>query len=102
MEKLEAVIPIDKATPCPECGGFVFFDWGLKVLNTAYISLTPRFTGAAGTDNVMVCAECHHPVVQIGSDFFDAVNFIPKATIETLIREGQARHHQVPVRAMDP
>ena len=80
----------------------MFFDWGLKVLDTAFKSLTPRFEGVADSSNVLICAECHHPVVKVAGDFYDAETFIPKATIEKLIKEGQARHHQVPVHAMDP
>lgn len=102
MQKLEAVVAADKAVACPECGGFVFFDWGLKLLDTAYNSRSPRADGYAGSSHVNICATCHHPVVNVAGDFYDAETFIPKSTIESLIREGQARHHQVPVRAMDP
>lgn len=102
MKKLEEVLAADKAVACPECGGFVFFDWGLKVLDTAYKGRGPRFEGTADQSNVLVCAGCHHPIVNVSGDFYDAETFIPKTTIETLIREGQARHHQVPVPAMDP
>jgi hypothetical protein len=80
----------------------VFFDWGLKILDTAFKSVTTRLDGFADSSNVNICAGCHHPVVKVGGDFFDAETFIPKTTIEKLIQEGQARHHQVPVRAMDP
>lgn len=103
MKKLEDVLPVDKAVACPECGGFVFFDWGLKLLETAYRgAVGQRFEGHAEAANVHVCAGCHHPVVNMSGDVYDAETFIPKDTIEKLIQEGQARHHQVPVRAMDP
>ena len=102
MKRLEEVLPPEKAVTCPECNGFVFFDWGLKLLHTETPGTGPRVQGWATAGNVHVCASCHHPVVWQGGDYYDAENFIPKDTIETLIREGQARHHQVPVRAMDP
>lgn len=104
MKKLEEVLAVDKAVACPGCGGLVFFDWGLKLLHTEGASgaLGPRVKDWATMGNVQVCASCHHPVVWQGGDYYDAENFIPKATIEKLIQEGQARHHQVPVRAMDP
>ena len=102
MQKLESVLAADKAVACPECGGFVFFDWGLKLLSLETMGKSPRYQDWASSGNIQICATCHHPVVWQGGDYYDAETFIPKASIETLIKEGQARHHQVPVRAMDP
>ena len=102
MKKLEEVLAADKAVACPECGGFVFFDWGLKLLHTESVGTGPRTQDWSTNGNVQVCAGCHHPVVWMGGDYYNAETFIPKTTIEKLIQEGQARHHQVPVRAMDP
>jgi hypothetical protein len=102
VKKLEEVLAVDKAVACPECGGLVFFDWGLKLLHTETVGAGPRTKDWGTAGNVQICASCHHPAVWQGGDYYDAGNFIPKDTIETLIREGQARHHQVPVRAMDP
>lgn len=99
---LSTVVTPEKAVACPECGGFVFFDWGLKVLHRNTQGAGPRVKDWTDWNSVQVCAGCHHPIVAVGGDFYDAIEFIPKGTIETLIREGQARHHQVPVRAMDP
>lgn len=102
MPSLAEVLAVDRAVACPECGGFVFFDWGLKLLHQEAAGIGPRVRDWATNGNVHICATCHHPVVWMGGDYYDAIEFIPKDTIDTLIREGQARHHQVPVRAMDP
>ena len=102
LAPLSAVLTPANTIACPACGGFLFFDWGLKVLDVAYKSVTPRFEGVGSTNNVHLCASCHHPIVAVGSDYYDADEFIARETIEKLIREGQAREHRVPVSAMDP
>jgi hypothetical protein len=102
LPMLSEVVPLEKAVACPECGGFTFFDWGLKVLHRNSVGAGPRVKDWSDYNHVHVCANCHHPIVVVGGDFYDAIEFIPTETIEALIREGQARHHQVPVRAMDP
>jgi cytochrome c553 len=102
MQKLAEVLPIDKAVPCPSCGGFVFFDWGLKVLDVAYKGRSPRFEGHADQSNVMICASCHHPVVTVAGDYYDAAEFVSQDTIARVLQTGQARQHRVPVPVMDP
>lgn len=102
MKPLSDVMPPGKTVSCPNCGGFVFFDWGLKLLHRETSGVGPRVADWAQAGNVQVCANCHHPVVWMGGDYYDAVEVIDKETIEKLIREGQARSHAVPVRAMDP
>jgi hypothetical protein len=101
MKLLESLLTPEKTIACPECGGFVFFDWGLKFLHIEP-GLGPRTEGWQSQGGVVICAGCHHPVVWAGGDYYDAATYIPKDTIEKLIREGQARSHAVPVRAMDP
>ena len=91
MNVLEEVLPVDKAVACPECGGFVFFDWGLKLLDAQYHGRTPRLANMADSSNVLICAGCHHAVVNREGDYYDAASFIPKATIETLLREEIGR-----------
>lgn len=102
MKALEEILTPEKTVACPDCGGFVFFDWGLKLLHTENAGTGPRVQGWQSSGNVTICASCHHPVVWMGGDYYDAGTYIPKDTIARLIRDGQARVHSVPVRAMDP
>lgn len=102
MKMLSEVLPPERMVTCPECGSFTFFDWGLKLLHREHAGVGPRVQDWSTSGNVNVCAGCHHPVVWMGGDYYDGIEAIPKESIEKLIREGQARHHQVPVRAMDP
>jgi hypothetical protein len=102
MQMLSTVLGPDKAIACPECGAHVFFDWGLKVLFRDSGGVGPRVQNWATNGGVQVCATCHHPVIWMGGDYYDGVEYFPKDTIEKLIREGQAREHAVPIRTMDP
>ena len=102
MKAISEVLPPEKTVACPECGSFVFFDWGLKLLHREQSGVGPRVTNWSVAGNVQVCASCHHPVVWMGGDYYDAAEVIDRDTIEKLIQEGKARTHRVPVRAMDP
>ena len=102
MKSLSEIIPAGDSVACPECGGFAFFDWGLKLLDTSYRSNAPRLQHYGDHNNVLICATCLHPVVERSGDFYDAADFVSRETIETVIQRGQAREHAVAAPRMDP
>lgn len=102
VKPIDTVLTPETTVACPACGGFLFFDWGLKILDTAYKSVTPRFQGAATNNNLLICAGCHHPIAQIGVDYFDAGAIVTTEQVDHLIRMGRSREHVTPVPVMDP
>lgn len=102
MKLLSNVLPAEKTVACPGCGGFVFFDWGVKLLHREPSGVGPRVQDWATSGTVHICVSCHSPVVWMGGDYYDAAEAIDRDAIGTLIREGQARQHAVPIRRMDP
>lgn len=102
MKPLSDVVAVDKAIRCPECGGFCFFDWGLKVLHRASYGPAPRMKDFADHENIQICAKCLLPIAKVGGDYYDASEFITREDVETILARGQARDHRTPVPVMDP
>jgi hypothetical protein len=78
-----------------------FFDWGVAILYTEDYPM-PRHKDWGTYENVKICAECNCAVVVMGGDLYDASEFVPKETVEKILKLGQSREHGVPVPVMDP
>lgn len=102
LKPLSEVVPLEKAVPCPECGGYCFFDWGLKFLHRASFGASPRLKDYSDFQNVQICASCLHPIVRVDGDYYDASEFVSREAIEKILARGQAREHRTPVPSMDP
>jgi hypothetical protein len=101
MDKLSTVLPPDQIIQC-DCGCKAFFDWGIKIGSVNDFGPSPRNKEWASTDNVQICVSCLKPSVVYQGTIYDASEYISAEQVQDLIEKGQARHHAMPPRRMDP
>ena len=86
-----------KRCPAPlgaaECGSAVFYDWGLKILETSVISgprgPIDRYRDYGSPTSVIICARCTTPYLMEGGDLVSIADELSAEDVKAIITRGQ-------------